>query len=193
MTRQEVILPCSSMVLNINNEIKMAQESISDFMEMAKEYAKAEKELEVQNWVYIGIERIDTKGTRVRIFSYNLPREVYERRDWAVRWREAKLRCQFPKDNVQCYFSFYDKRLGNDPKLTADLRTIASAKAQVSKVQRKIDEYVKYHRANGLFFDESTDMDLLRVREKLSIKQRNVQKCEERLKCKIKQIQEKKK
>lgn len=171
----------------------MAQECISDFMEMAKEYAKAEKELEVQHWVYIGIERIDTKGNRVRIFSYNLPREVYERWDWAVRWREAKLRCLFPKDNVQCYFSFYDKRLGNDPKLTADLRTIASAKAQVSKVQRKIDEYVKYHRANDLFFDESTDMDLLRVREKLSIKQRDVQKCEERLKCKIKQIQEKKK
>ncbi len=171
----------------------MAQESVSDFIEMAKEYAKAEKELEVQHWVYIGIERIDTKGNRVRIFSYDLPREVYERRDWVVRWREAKLRCQFPKDNVQCYFSFYDKRLGNNPELTKDLRTLVSSKAQVTKQQRKIDEYVEWHKANDLFFDESTDMDLLRVREKLSINQLNVQKCEERLKHKIKQIQEEKK
>lgn len=171
----------------------MAQESISDFMEMAREYVKAEKELEVQHWVYIGIERIDTKGNRVRIFSYDLPREVYKRRDWVIRWREAKLRCQYPKDNVQCCFSFYDKRLGNDSKLTEDLRTLVSAKAQVSIQQRKIDEYVKWHKANDLFFDESTDMDLLRVREKLSIKQLNVQKCEERLKYKIKQIQERKK
>ena len=93
----------------------MAQESISDFMEIARDYAKAEKELEVQHWVYIGIERIDANGNRVRIFSYDLPREVYERRNWVVRWREAKCRCQYPKDNVQCYFSFYDKRLGNTP------------------------------------------------------------------------------
>lgn len=171
----------------------MAQESISDFMEIARDYAKAEKELEVQHWVYIGIERKDANGNRVRIFSYDLPREVYERRNWVVRWREAKCRCQYPKDNVQCYFSFYDKRLGNTPELTEDLRTLVSAKAQVTRQQRKIDEYVEWHKANDLFFDESTDMDLLRVREKLSIKQLNVQKCEERLKHKIKQIQEEKK
>lgn len=171
----------------------MPQESISDFMEMARDYAKAEKDLEVQKWVYIGIERKDEKGNRVRIFSYDLPREVYKRRDWVVRWREAKLRCQYPKDDVQCHFSFYDKRLGNDPKLTADLRTLVSAKAQVSKVQRRIAEYVDWHRANDMFFDENTDSELQEVYKKLAAKKSNVQAAEERLKLKIKQIQEEKK
>lgn len=31
----------------------MAQESIDDFIQMAKDYAKAEKDLEVQRWVFV--------------------------------------------------------------------------------------------------------------------------------------------
>lgn len=171
----------------------MAQESISDFMEIARDYAKGEKELEVQHWVYIGIERIDANGNRVRIFSYDLPREVYERRNWVVRWREAKCRCQYPKDNVQCYFSFYDKRLGNDQKLSDDLRKLISCKAQVSKQQRLIDEYIDWHRKNDLFFDENTDTELLKIRKKLAQKTVNVQEAEQRLKMKIEQIKQSRK
>lgn len=171
----------------------MAQESISDFMEIARDYAKAEKELEVQHWVYIGIERIDANGNRVRIFSYDLPREVYERRNWVVRWREAKCRCQYPKYNVQCYFSFYDKRLGNDQKLSDDLRKLISCKAQVSKQQRLIDEYIDWHRKNDLFFDENTDTELLKIRKKLAQKTVNVQEAEQRLKMKIEQIKQSRK
>lgn len=171
----------------------MAQESISDFMEIARDYAKAGKELEVQHWVYIGIERIDANGNRVRIFSYDLPREVYERRNWVVRWREAKCICQYPKDNVQCYFSFYDKRLGNDQKLSDDLRKLISCKAQVSKQQRLIDEYIDWHRKNDLFFDENTDTELLKIRKKLAQKTVNVQEAEQRLKMKIEQIKQSRK
>lgn len=153
----------------------------------------SEKTLEVQHWVYIGIERIDANGNRVRIFSYDLPREVYERRNWVVRWREAKCRCQYPKDNVQCYFSFYDKRLGNDQKLSDDLRKLISCKAQVSKQQRLIDEYIDWHRKNDLFFDENTDTELLKIRKKLAQKTVNVQEAEQRLKMKIEQIKQSRK
>lgn len=168
----------------------MPQESINDFMAMAKEYAKAEKALGVQMWAYISIERTDEYGNRERVYFYDLPRELYERKSWVIRWRAAKIQCQYPKDIVRVYTSFYDKRFGNDTKLTEDLRKLASAKAQVSIQQRKIDEYVEWHKANDLFFDENTDIDLLRVREKLSIKQLGVQEAEERLKQKVKQIQE---
>lgn len=37
----------------------MAQESIDYFIQMAKDYAKAEKELEVQHWVFVNFERKD--------------------------------------------------------------------------------------------------------------------------------------
>ena len=145
----------------------MAQERIDDFIQMAKDYAKAEKELKVQRWVFISIERTDGNGNHERLFCYDLPCEVYERRRWVIEWRRSKLVCRYPKGNVRCCFSYYDKRLGNDIRLNEDLRRLISAKTQVTKIQRKIDEYVAYNRAHNLFFDESTDMDLRKAREKL--------------------------
>lgn len=166
----------------------MAQERIDDFIQLAKDYAKAEKELEVQHWVFISIERTDGNCNYERLFSYDLPREVYERRRWVVEWRRARLVCQYPKGNVMCYFSYYDKRLGTDIRLNEDLRRLISAKAQVTKIQRKIDEYVAYNRTHNLFFDENTDVDLRKAREKLLAKMFAVQSAEERMKLKIKQI-----
>lgn len=169
----------------------MPQENMSSFMAYAKEYAKAEKELEVQRWVYISIERKDNNGERVRLFHYDLPREVYERRDWAIRWREAKLRCKYPKDNVQCYFSFYDKRIGNDKNLTADLKKLISCKAKVTRQQRIIDDYVAYQRANNLFFDENSDKMLVKMLNKLAVKISDVKTEEEKLWNKIEEIKNK--
>lgn len=167
----------------------MAQEKIDDFMSLAKFYARAEKELEVQSWVYVSIEYTTPAKEVVRLFSYDLPREVFERREWVINWRTARLICQYPKAGVQRFVSYYDKRLGNDPKLTADLRTLISAKAQVSKAQKRIEEYISDHK-NDIFFDENTDSDLIMAREKLEAKVINVAKAEERLKLKIKQIKE---
>lgn len=157
-------------------------------MQMVRYYAEAEKQLKVQHWVFISFERKDENGNTVRLFSYDLPRKVYERREWVIRWRKAKLICQYPKDNVRTYFSYYDKRLGNDYKLNDDLRKLISAKSQVKKVENKIAKYIEYNKANNMFFDESSDMDLMKVRKKLAIKKLNVQEAEERLTLKIKQI-----
>ena len=61
---------------------------------------------------------------------------------------------------------------------------------RLSGLQRKIDEYVAYNRANNMFFDEHTDAALQKAREKLSMRVADVQAAEERLKLKIKQIKE---
>ena len=168
----------------------MPQERIDDFIQLAKDYAKAEKKLGVQRWVFISIERTDGHGSPERLFAYDLPREVYERRRWVIEWRRARLVCRYPKDNVRCYYSYYDKRLGTDHRLNNDLRRLTSAKVQVTKAQRRIDEYVAYNRANNLFFDEDTDADLQKARAKLKTKIAAVQAAEERMKLKIKQIQD---
>lgn len=163
---------------------------MDEFMAMAKDYAKAEKELEVQHWAYIGIERLDDNGNRTLLCSYDLPRELYDRKRWVIRWRKARLQCKHPRDTINTYCSFYDKRLGNDAKVTADLRMLVSAKAQLSRARRKIDEYVAWHMVNDMFFDEKKDPDLMKAREKLAVKRAAVQAAEERLKIKIKQIQD---
>lgn len=168
----------------------MAQESIDDFIQMAKDYAKAEKDLDVQRWVFVSFERIDEQGNYVRLFSYDLPREIYDRKRWVMEWRKAKLVCKYPKGNVRYTLSFYDKRLGLDTRINEDLKRLLAAKAQVTRVRRKIEEYVSYNKVHNMFFDESTDADLLQAREKLAIKIANVRAAEERMKLKIKQIQE---
>ena len=44
----------------------MAQESIDDFIQLSKDYAKAEEDLEVQRWVFISIERTDENCNYVK-------------------------------------------------------------------------------------------------------------------------------
>lgn len=166
----------------------MPQESIDNFIEIAMDYAKAERDLGVQRWAFVTIERNGEDSNKVRLFSYDLPRKVYERKQWVIRWRAAKLQCQYPKDTIRTYTSFYDKRLGNYPNLSKDLRTLISAKALVTKQQRKIEEYVNFQQTNNLFFDENTDPHLLKVRKKLDIRMADVQAAEERLKLKIKEL-----
>lgn len=166
----------------------MAQEKIDDWFTRAKLYAQIEKDLGVQHWVMITIQYVD-KGAHIhRLFTYDLPREVYERRQWVPEWRKARFKCLFPRENVSCFFSYYDKRLGNDSQLTSDLRKLTAAKAQVTKIQKKIDEYVKHERENNLFFDEASDQDLMQARKKLDIKKSNVEEAEKRMKDKINQI-----
>lgn len=165
------------------------QENCSDLYELARDYARAEAELGVKHWVFIEFTRDVGDGTSERIFSYNLPREVYERRRWVVRWREAALVCRFPRSSVKVYYSYYDRRLGNDISLTTDLRKLVSAKAQVTKAQRKMNEYVSWNRANNLFFDEDTDEELARFRAKLARKVYEVKAAEGRMKRKIDELE----
>lgn len=83
------------------------------------------------------------------------------------------------------FCSYYDRRLGNDVRLTDDLRRLVAAKSQVSRARRKVEEYVAWNRANNLFFDEATDEDLARFRAKLARKVAGVEAAEERMRRKI--------
>ena len=148
----------------------MAQERMDDWMEYARELARAERELRIERWVFISIEYKDEAGNPVRLHSYNLPRDLHERHRWVIRWREARLQCLYPKKQVNTYYSYYDKRTGLRTDFNSCLSKLSAAKAQISIAERKEKEYVQYQRANNLFFDESTDGQLIRFREKLRIK-----------------------
>lgn len=158
----------------------MAQESMNDYFQYAKDRAKAEKDLKIERWVYISIEYKEMLES-VRLFTYNLPREVYERRTWVIRWRLSKLQCQHPKQNVVCYFSYYDRRSGESLEFSSFLSSLISSKAQVTKAERKMREYIEYNRQNNMFFDEDTDEELIKFKAKLEQKKTNVFECEKQL------------
>ena len=61
------------------------------------------------------------------------------------------------------------------------LSKLISAKAQVTKADRMMREYIEYNRQHNLFFDEETDEELVKFKEKLERKKANVAECEKRL------------
>lgn len=145
----------------------MAQERMDDWWEYARELAKAERELKIEHWVSISIEYKNADGECVRLHSYDLPRELHEKYRWVVRWREARLQCRYPRETVNTYYSYYDKRTGLKTDFDSCLSKLAAAKAQITLAQRKEKEYLEYQSRNNLFFDEQTDMELLKFRRKL--------------------------
>ena len=131
----------------------MAQENMDDWMEYASEYAKVQREKKIEKWIYITIEYRSTERQRIVLFRYDFPRDVYERRQWIIRWRHARLLCQYPRENVQTYFSYYDKRTGLSMDLSSVLSRLSAAKAQITIARRKEQEYLAYQRQNNMFFD----------------------------------------
>lgn len=145
----------------------MAQERIDNWWEYARELAKAERELKIEKWVYISIEYRTKELERIVLFHYDLPREIYERYRWVVRWRQARLLCQHPKEDVRTYFSYYDKRTGLSTDFGSALSKLSAAKAQITIARRKEQEYIEYQQQNNMFFNEAEDEMLAKFRRKL--------------------------
>ena len=156
------------------------QESMDDWFQMDKDLAKAEKELKIENWVQISI-CYGHGHQSVILYTYDLPREVYERRMWVIRWRVARLQCQYPRNDVYTSFYYYDKRSGESLEVSSCLSNLISAKAQITKAERRMNEYIEHNRQNNLLFDENTDEELVKFREKLERKKLECVECEKRL------------
>lgn len=151
----------------------MAQERIDDWWEYARELAKAERELKIEQWVFISIEYKDADGHTHRLHSYDLPRELHEKYRWVIRWREARLQCLYPRETISGYYCYYDKRTGLKTGFNSCLSKLAAAKAQITIAERKEKDYLDYQRQNNLFFDEQTDEELIKFRIKLRTKKEN--------------------
>lgn len=160
-------------------------ETNKDMFQYAKDLAKAEKELQIRKWVSIEIGYYE-KRQFICLYKYDLPRKVYEKRSWVIRWRCAKCQCKFPKQHISCYFSYYDKRSGLPLGFGTELSKLAAAKAQVTKVERNIKEYIERNNTS-LFFDEQNDELLDTAKKKLSQKIAAVRAAEERLERLVKE------
>lgn len=162
---------------------------MEEWMQYAKDMAKAEKELKVEQWVIISFWRTTERGEKVPLFQYDLPRRVADRYDWVIQWRRARLVCRYPKGNITHAYSLYDKRSGEDYSFGSCLSSLASAKAQVTKVERAIKEYIGWQKQNYLFFNGQTDEMLQKAITKLKIKKKNVSEAEARLHRKVERHQ----
>ena len=150
---------------------------MDDWMEYARELARAERELRIERWVFISIECKDGAGYPVR------------RHRWVVRWRESRLQCLYPKRQINTYYSYYDRRTGLRTDFNSSLSRLSAAKAQISIAERKEREYIHYQRTNNLFFDENTDEQLVRFREKLRMKKEKYTALEHEIRSEVASMQ----
>ena len=145
----------------------------NDFIQYAKDLARAEKELKIESWVIISLERRLADGTKERLYRYDLPREMQERWMWVINWRRAKLQCQYPRSHILMYYHYYDKRTGLETGFGTLLYKLSAAKAQITKVERAIADYTAYQSGNNLFFNPETDELLAKATGKLAKKKQH--------------------
>jgi len=168
----------------------MAQEVMEDWMQEAKDLAKAERELKIEHWVYISFEIRNPDRSREVLHIIDIPRDMLDRWRWVIDWRRAKLICKHPRKNIDVSFCYYDKRTGLHTGFDFILGKVASAKAQITKVERTIAKYIDYNTHNNLFFNIETDEQLQKAYSKLKQKKENYQKIYMMLQDEIKKHRE---
>ena len=161
------------------------QESVSDWMALAKAYDKAEKEQEVTPYVVVSLRN---RRTNEELYRYDLPREMFWRWHWVIDWRAAKLLCQNPKDGINHVLSFYDRKTGLEYGFGSLISKLTSAKANATIAANKLKEYIELQQGN-MFFSEKEDEIVNKFKAKISAYKAKAAVIEEEIKAKVKELQ----
>lgn len=115
-----------------------------------------------------------------------MPREILQRWRWVINWRMAKLTCEDPRAHLYETLSFYDKTSGEAYGFNSDLSRLTALKGRITLQENRIKDYIEANKDN-LFFDETNDPQLVKVRKKLEHARKNVANAEARLRTKVEQ------
>lgn len=162
----------------------------SDYIQYAKDIAKAEKELMIEPRIIINLCYRNNDKLEI-LYTYDIKRKDRERWAWVINWRRAKLICENPRRHIITTESHYDKNSGLDYGFNSCLYRLISLKGQIAKQEKNIQEYIKAN-ADNMFFDEKNDPKLLKIQAKLEQKKANVTIAENILKEKVIEYQKQK-
>ena len=163
----------------------MAQETDigKSWEEIVRAYAKAERELGVKVYCVLRICK-KVNGEEIVLHRYDMPREILQRWRWVINWRMAKLTCEDPRAHLYETLSFYDKTSGEAYGFNSDLSRLTALKGRITLQENRIKDYIEANKDN-LFFDETNDPQLVKVRKKLERARKNVANAEARLRTKV--------
>ncbi len=164
------------------------QESVSDWMQLAKAYDKAEKEQGVKPYVIVSLRN---KRTGEELHKYDIPREMLYDKSWVIDWREARLLCQNPKDGITRTTAFYDRKTGLSYGFGSLISSLTAAKANITRVKTKLKLYLE-QQGNNMFFVEDEDVLARKFKAKISEYEAKVAEYEEQIKAKVQETQDRK-
>lgn len=76
------------------------RDSIPDYIQEARDLAKAERELGIEDWTRVTIGCRPNESEWIHLYQFDFPTESHDRYRWIIRWRMAKLQCEHPRSNV---------------------------------------------------------------------------------------------
>lgn len=160
------------------------QESVSDWMELARIYDKAEKEQKVVPYMVVVLRN---KRTNEILYRYDLPRDMFWKYSWVIDWRAAKLLCQNPRDGIEHRIDFYDKTTGLKYGFGSLISKLTSAKAQITIANNKLQRYIDSQKAN-MFFSTETDEVVAKLKAKISMQKEKAADFEAQIKLKVQEL-----
>lgn len=149
--------------------------------------------MEVEKWVEYTIEVHPNEPdgqpdyhTRIFLHRINFRRDLLDKYRWYTRYLHALYQVRYPRQQVDAYWVFYDKKTGLD-LLSMPLVKLSSAKRMITKIQNAIKALREESKGN-LFADNYTkDPVYIRLLEKLDIwteREKELQEEVEKLKLK---------
>lgn len=106
------------------------------------------KEFGIERWVCIKIRLValkpdgssDHNADKKLLAMYDLPRDLYERKEWIVRWRMAYWQCKYPRNHIERSHTYYDKKTGSTEIYSAALE-VRTCRANVTKILKAMESY----------------------------------------------------
>lgn len=130
--------------------------------------------MKVERWVKITISVVpnnqqgkpDYQAHRGVAHSYDLPRELYDRRRWIVNWRHAKIQCMHPRNSIRVGYNYYDKKTGLELSYKSELSKLISTKGQITKIRNVLKAYEE-KQSKFLFWEKEHDKRYQKTLNKL--------------------------
>lgn len=89
-----------------------------------------------KQWVQITIAVYRGKGRENKIiaYEYRLPRPLWQKWQWVITWRAARVQCQYPRDYVSTELAFFENISEGQREITIDYNNWIAAKAMITKI-----------------------------------------------------------
>lgn len=124
----------------------------ADYQEYAKALSDLRKEIRIEPYVkvsigfYKGGKQTAREDNFVLLYEYDIPREMYFAKYWIIRWRTARFQCQYPRENVEHYLCFYEKKSGFDEHKKELLQKITNHFIQIKRQEKALQEHYEYRK-----------------------------------------------
>lgn len=134
-------------------EYKAYSKDLSDLKKLIQE----EEYISTSIGYYINAENY-TQRKWIELYRYDLPRAMHFKYKWVIRWRVAKLQCQYPREDISQIDCCYDKKAGFDPEKKRLLERITNHYTQIKRQERILAAYNK--ECQGMLFETPKEQAL---------------------------------